>query len=157
MAKELPLENTAHITEIEQEPETMNISTPPEKSVIIEDGTLVDVYQEILQQCRDDRRECDNYLTNFVEMVINEGDSTTSSKEALVNLMKIKTDISDKMSKIAGEMTRVKLKEKYDITPKNIETQTNNHIHLEGDRRSLIELIENARRGSANNEENGVP
>jgi len=125
----------------------MPVVSPP--SQIIEDQTLVDLYQELLQQGRDDRRECDTYLTNFVEMVINDGDSTTASKEALVNLMKIKTDITDKMSKIAAEMTKLKLKEKYNENPKSIEAQQTNFIIGNTDRRALIELIEDAKKSNA--------
>jgi len=123
-------------------PERQPPAPPPS---IIEDAVLLDVYQEILQMCRDDRRECDQYITNFAELVINEGDSTTASKEALVNLVKIKSDIPDKMSKIAGEMTRLKLKETIPVKVQNAkqENVTVNIGDTSGSRRALIELIEN--------------
>ena len=121
------------------------IPTGSQPPAIIEDTVLLDVYQEILQMCRDDRRECDQYITNFAELVINEGDSTTASKEALVNLVKIKSDIPDKMSKIATEMTRLKLKETAPIKVQNAKQEiTNVHIgDTTGNKRALIELIEN--------------
>jgi len=138
------------ITEIEddllngKQMELMPARPAPPPS-IIEDEVLLDVYQEILQMCRDDRRECDQYITNFAELVINEGDSTTASKEALVNLMKVKSDIPDKMSKIASEMTRLKLKE---TVPVKVNTAKQENVTVNigdttGSKRALIELIEN--------------
>jgi hypothetical protein len=44
-------------------------------------------------------------------MVLNDGDSSTASKEALVNLLKVKMDASDRMTRIADLMTRIKLKQ----------------------------------------------
>ncbi len=133
------------------EPETISsqqveiISTNNQPLPIIDDGTLLDLYQEILQICRDDRRECDQYIVNFAELVLNEGDSTTSSKEALVNLMKVKSDIPDKMSKIAQEMTRLKLKETIPVKVTNAkqENVTVNIGDVSGNKRALIEMIEN--------------
>jgi len=120
------------------------ITAPPTQTAIIEDAILLDVYQELLQMGRDDRRECDGYITNFAELVINEGDSTTSSKEALVNLMKVKSDVVDKMAKIAAEMTRLKLKE---TTPIKVNTARQENVTVNigtnDNKRALIELIEN--------------
>lgn len=83
-----------------------------EEEDLISDSALLGSYNEILNNIRKDRDEVDDILANFVDMVINEGDSSNSSKEALVNLLKIKSDSVDKMTKIADLMTRIKLKEK---------------------------------------------
>ena len=63
----------------------------------------------------------------------------------MVNLMKIKSDIPDKMSKIASEMTRLKLKETIPVKVQNAkqENVTVNIGDTSGNRRALIELIEN--------------
>ena len=93
------------------------------------------------------------FIDTMAEMVINDGDATTSSKEALVNLIKIKVDMTDKMSKVADMMTRVKLKEK-DTFPKYLATNQNNTININesGSRRNLIEAINKAK----NNKEKNV-
>jgi DNA gyrase/topoisomerase IV subunit A len=70
-------------------------------------------------------------------MVMNEGDSTSSSKEALVNLAKLKSDISIGKTKIADLMTSLKLKEKQ---ASKINATQNNNITIT-DRRNLIETI----------------
>lgn len=78
---------------------------------IISDDALVGVYTEILDNLRSDRDQVSGLVDTFSNMVLNEGDASTSSKEALVNLMKTKIDAADRMAKIADLMTRVKLKQ----------------------------------------------
>jgi hypothetical protein len=88
-------------------------------------------------------------------MVINQGDSTTSSKEALVNLIKIRSDIPDKMTKVADLMTRVKLKERDTYKPYLSAHQTNNVvIEGGGERRALLDAIKKAKKKDSGNEVN---
>ena len=103
----------------------------------VSDNDLLDIYNEILDDLRNDRKEVDSILANFVEMVMNEGDSTSSSKEALVNLAKLKSDIAIGKTKIADLMTSLKLKEKQGS---KIQATQNNNITIT-DRRNLIETI----------------
>ncbi len=111
------------------------------KESIVKDEVLLDLYGEILTNCRDDRNKVDEILANFLEMVINDGDASSASKEAIVNLIKIKSDSADKMSKIADLMTRVKLKEK-DTFPRYMAAQQNNKVVIEGgSHRDLIKSI----------------
>lgn len=106
---------------------------------IVEDEYLINLYKEILEDIRVDRIEVDGLLSNFTDMVFNGGDVSGSSKEAVVNLAKIKTDILDKKTKIADLLTSLKIKEK-----NNSKASTNqtNHIHIT-DRRSIIEAVNN--------------
>lgn len=115
------------------------------KEDIVSDEMLLGIYSEILDNVRQDRGEIDEYLGRFADMVINEGDATTSSKEAVVNLMKMKTDQSDKMSKIADLMTRVKMKEK--DASKFITKQNGDVINIGSsipNKRALLETMEEA-------------
>lgn len=96
---------------------------------LISDDTLLGVYNEILDTVRSDRKEIDECLKQFVDLVINNGDSSSSSKEALVNLIKLKAEQSDKMTKLADLITRVKLKEK-DTFPKYLAASQNNTINI---------------------------
>lgn len=85
---------------------------PPQGELsIISDEALLGVYQEIMSNLRDDREQVADLLDTFANMVVNDGDSSTASKEALVNLAKTKIETSDKMAKIADLMTRIKLKQ----------------------------------------------
>ena len=78
---------------------------------IVSDEALVGVYEEILDNLRSDREQVSGLVDTFSNMVLNDGDASTSSKEALVNLIKTKIDATDRMAKIADLMTRVKLKQ----------------------------------------------
>lgn len=78
---------------------------------IVSDKDLLGIYDEIIVNLRQDRNQVEELIETFSNMVINDGDSSSSSKEALVNLVKAKIDASDRMSKIADLMTRIKLKQ----------------------------------------------
>jgi len=122
----------------------MNVAVPPaEENKLISDEKMVGVYDEVLENIRQDRAEIDNLKSQFEEMVLNGGDATTASKEALVNLMKMKLDTSDKMSKIADLMTRAR---GVNTFPKYFAANQNNTINMSSKRaltphekRTLIE------------------
>jgi hypothetical protein len=122
----------------------MNVSKdmmlPEEKESIVKDEQILGLYDEILDNCRTDRKFTEEVLANFLNMVINDGDASSASKEAVVNILKIKTDISDKMAKIADLMTRVKLKEK-DTFPRYLAAQQNNKVVIEGSKRELLKSV----------------
>lgn len=103
----------------------------------ITDQDLQNIYAEILDDLRSDRSEINILLNNFVEMVMNEGDSSSSSKEAVVNLVKVKSDIADKKAKIADLMTTLRLKEK---TVSKLQANQTNHIHIT-DKRAILETL----------------
>src|SRR5689334_295816 len=91
----------------------VNVTVPPKlEKEIVSDDQMVNLYEEILGLIRDDRKEIDEVLKNFIEMVINEGDASNSSKEAVVNLMKIKSDTTNNMSRVMDLLVRIKLKDK---------------------------------------------
>jgi hypothetical protein len=98
------------------------------------------LYDEILDDCRNDAKGVDEILANFINMVMNDGDASSASKEAIVNLWKIKSDISDKKAKVADLKTRIKLKEK-DTYPRYLAAQQNNKITIEGSKREMIKTI----------------
>jgi len=127
---------------------SMNVNVPalPEKEDnLISDESLLGLYSEIIDNIRNERKEIDGLLDNFVNMVINEGDATSASKEALVNLVKIKSETADKMTKIADLMTRIKLKER-DTFPRYLAAQQKNTIQISSSSsdRDLIKKIERA-------------
>jgi len=100
-------ENNSDISEAEES----------ETKSLITDNQLISTYNDIMQNLKNDRDEISDLVNTFSDMVINEGDASNSSKEALVNLVKAKIETSDKMSKIADLMTRVKLKESNTYKP----------------------------------------
>lgn len=118
---------------------TMNVMAAPAQpsDSSITDQDLQNIYSEIMDDLRSDRTEINALLNNFVEMVMNEGDSSSASKEAVVNLVKAKTDIADKKAKIADLMTTLRLKEK---TASKLQANQTNHIHIT-DKRAILETI----------------
>lgn len=145
ISSNLPLEDDFDDINVEMLLPSMNVSKElvpkiDEKECIIQDDALVGLYGEILNNCREDRTKVDEILSTFLEMVINDGDASSASKEAIVNLMKIKSDTADKMSKVADLMTRVKLKDK-DTFPRYLAAQQNNKVVIEGSKRDLLKSI----------------
>jgi hypothetical protein len=129
----------------------MSLTAPPpvEEKCIIEDEVLLELYDEILQNCREDRKEVKDLAGTFADMVVNDGEASSATKEALVNLHKIKTDISDKMSKVADLMTRIKLKDK-DTFPRYLAAHQHNQVTIEGSKRDVLKAIQNAQRKKKN-------
>ena len=128
-----------------------NIPIPPMNLVVanpqsgdnpITDNDLLTIYSEIMTDLRSDRKEIDCLLNNFEEMVMNEGDSSSASKEAVVNLIKVKSDIADKKTKIADLMTTLRLKDK---SVSKLTANQTNHIHIT-DKRNLLETINNIKK-----------
>jgi hypothetical protein len=131
-------------------------TTQEQVPCLIEDEALLGIYNEILGNFRDDRKQAGELAENFAEMVVNGGDSSTSSKEALVNLLKLKNDTSDRMSKIADLMTRIKLKSPDTYKPYlNAKQENKTTINIGGNRRKLIKKIEEAtaKRAAKENDE----
>jgi len=121
----------------------MNVAVAqPTESTTITDSDLQTIYAEILDDLRSDRKEVDILLNNFVEMIMNEGDSSSSSKEAVVNLVKVKTDIADKKAKVADLMTSLRLKDKQ---MSKVTANQTNHIHIT-DKRAILETLTKARK-----------
>jgi hypothetical protein len=84
-------------------------------------------------------------------MVINDGDATTSTKEALVNLIKTKVDLQDKMLKAADLMTRLKLKNTYAYSGPHLNALQQNNINIGTDntnfnRKEIIRAINHAKK-----------
>lgn len=125
---------------------SMNVSLSPqpmvEKQPIVSEDMLLGIYSEILTNLREDRNEMGGYVTNLAEMVFNENDGDFHSKEALCLLIKTKSEIGDKMAKIADLMTRVVLKEK-DTFPRYLAANQNNTINIgNSDKRELLKQID---------------
>jgi hypothetical protein len=115
---------------------------------IISDESLIGVYGEIMDNLRDDRNRASELVDTFSNLVLNDGDSSSASKEALVNLLKTRIEASDKMTRIADLMTRIKLKQPDTYQPwmgkgKEKSGNTINIYDSSGiNRKSLIEQIQ---------------
>jgi hypothetical protein len=135
---------------------TMNVAAPElpaEEKCIVSDEKILNVYDDILDNCNEDRKQADELLSSFVDMVMNGGDATSSSKEAVVNLLKLKADISDKKAKVADLMTRMKLKER-DTFPRYLAASQHNNVIIENTspttKRDILKAIQTAKRAKGN-------
>jgi len=133
----------------------MNISVPqnapPENNHLISDEQYLNVIDEIMDNMREDRKQVSEFIDTFADMVLNDGDATTSSKEALVNLVKTKLDIQDKMLKAADLMTRLKLKNTYAYSGPHLNALQQNNINIGTDntnfnRKEIIKAINQAKK-----------
>jgi hypothetical protein len=133
----------------------MNVSIPENSGLpadaLISDQHYLTVLDEIMNNIRDDRKQVDDFLSTFANMVINDGDATTSSKEAMVNLVKTKVDLQDKMLKAADLMTRLKLKNTYAYSGPHLNALQQNNINIGTDnttfnRKELIRAINQAKK-----------
>lgn len=135
----------------------MNVSMPQAttpvqglENALISDEKYLNVVDEILTNIRDDRKQITEFIDTFADMVLNDGDATTSSKEALINLIKAKTDLQDKMLKAADLMTRVKLKNAYAFSGPHLNALQQNNINIGSetnfDRKEIIRAINHAKK-----------
>lgn len=132
----------------------MNVSIPaePPKDVqhLITDEQYLEILSDILSDIKEDRKQVSDYIDNFANMVMNDGDATTSSKEALVNLVKVKTDLQDKMLKAADLMTRLKIKNTYAYSGPHLNAMQQNNFNIGSDtnfdRKELIKAINQAKK-----------
>lgn len=134
----------------------MNVNLPAEQTqeskCLISDEQLIGVYEEIMHNFRRDRKQVSYIAKEFADLVVNGGDSSSSSKEALVNLLKLKNDTSDKMVKIADLMTRLKMKSPDTYKPYLTAKQENKTtINITG-RRQLLKKIEQSVKEEGDNE-----
>ncbi len=106
---------------------------------IVSDDTMIGLGAEILDIMRDDRKEIDDLLGNFVNMVINDGDASTASKEALVNLMKMKSDCAVNMTRMYDLMARIKMRDRSipDVVAKQV-----NKFNIGGGAASKRKMLE---------------
>ena len=126
----------------------MNLNVPEatqQPESLISDDQYLGMINEIVTNIRDDRNQVNEYIDTFANMVLNEGDATTSSKEALINLVKTKVDLQDKMLKAADLMTRLKLKNTYAYSGPHLNAMQQNNINIGSDtsfdRKEFIKAI----------------
>jgi len=149
------IEVEAEFNQIQDLLPKMNVSAPipqqPQEQLpaIIEAEELKAMYDDIISGLKVEKEEIQGIQDKFEDMVMNDGDASSSSKEALVNLIKIKSDISDKMIKVADLKTRIVLKEKNTFPPYLAANQTNNTYinNAVPTRRQTIEAIEKNKKG----------
>ena len=137
-------------TAITETQETPPATTLPQAPVpLVPDERLLTIYQDVLTSVKNDREEISDILAKFLDMVVNDGDASSASKEAVVNLVKAKSETNEQVIKIAQLMTNLKLKERTIVDPavnRAIHAQQNNiyNIGKPEETSILLEEIEKA-------------
>lgn len=108
---------------------------------------LESLSSNILDDIKNSCEQVDDVLRTFLDMVVNEGDASSSSKEALVNLIKIKSDFADKKIKVLDLSMRAYLRDR-DTFPKYL-SATQNNITIKGN--NLRDILQEAK--DENNEQ----
>lgn len=136
------MQNPTEMIKIESNGTSMSISSPPKEEVkeLITDEQVLGLADEILQDIRDDATSIKDAYERFFDMVMNEGDASSASKEAIVNLLKVKSEMSDKKIKVMDLYMRVKLRER-DTFPKYLVNNQKNTIVNGMDKKKLLEEI----------------
>ena len=118
----------------------MNINIPANdpKSELIKAEQIVGMCQQIAADIESEKNEITDTFNNFAEMVFNAGDATSASKEALVNLLKLRSDMVDKKARLAEMMLKVFMKDGV----KNVTAHQHNDIHIT-DKGKLIRELNN--------------
>ncbi len=96
---------------INQFPETPKMSVSinvPEQKELVNDEQIIKLCNRIADEIDEEKKEVNDAYNNFAEMVFNAGDATSASKEALVNLLKLKGDFIDKKSKLMDTMLKLR-------------------------------------------------
>lgn len=126
---------------------TMNVNLQPQKdeNPVVTNGEMIVLYKKILSFVEDDRKDSDEVFRTFLDMAVNDGDASAPTKEAMVQLLKIRTDSTDKMTKIMDLLMRYVLKER-DTFPKFLAQSQENHIIFKGGgKRSFLEKLEQSK------------
>ena len=118
----------------------LSVNVTKSNDVVAKPEELVMIYHEVMQDIREDRKEIDNSYNNFCNMVFNESDATSASKEALVNLLKLKSDTTDKKTRVLEVLARLLLKDQ----PKTVTATQNNEFKFD---RKLLEAIQGKKNG----------
>jgi hypothetical protein len=139
-AEVLPPGNSLPVMEIN----IPHLEKRPDEKELVSDEQLVGLYTEILGIMRAEREEVAEYVSNFANMVFNDGDASSASKEALVSLFKTKTDVTNNMTKVMDLLLRAKLKERDTFRPQLNATQ-HNEIKITGvaKKRQLLDALKN--------------
>jgi hypothetical protein len=139
----------------------MNVSIPDstmpamqnDATHLISDEKFLKVLDETIESIKEDRKQVSDYVDTFADLVINEGDASSATKEAFVNLLKIKTDLQDKMLKAVGEMTKIKLKNSYAYSGPHLNALQQNNFNISKEetsqtfnRKELIKAINNKKK-----------
>lgn len=152
------MSNQPRTVEVEMEPEVEDILRPselpiPSMTVEVQKNTkdenplvtneeMVDMYKKIISHCEEDRQEAKELYNDLKDMVVNDGDASHSTKEAMLQALRIRCEAADKETKVMDLLMRYILKDR-DTFPRYLAAnQENNIVFKGGSKRSFLERLE---------------
>ena len=126
----------------------MNLSqqqNQKEENPLVTNDQMIDMYKKIFDYIEDDRKVSDEVFRTLLDMSVNDGDASSSTKEVMAQVLKLKMDSTDKMTKIYDLLMRYILKER-DTFPRYLAQNQENKIIFKGDsKRAFLERVEKAK------------
>lgn len=122
----------------------MNVGVPESKKELVAPEKLLNYFDTIFADIEESSKITKEVLDNFMEMIMNKGDASSSSKEALVNLLRLYSETSDKKTKVVDLMMRAYLKES-NTFPKYLAAHQHNEFKISSDtseQRKIIKSIQ---------------
>jgi hypothetical protein len=150
---------TVDKVEIETEPEIEDVLRPSELPIpsmnlgavqqtkdekpLTTNEEMIEMYKKIINHCDEDRQEANSLFQDLKEMVINDGDASHSTKEAMMQALRIRCEAADKETKVMDLLMRYILKDK-DTFPRYLAANQENNIIFKGNasKRSFLEKLE---------------
>lgn len=150
---------TVDKVEIELEPEVEDVLRPSELPIpsmnvdisgssqreekpLVTNDEMTEMYKKIFSYIEEDRSENVDLYNTLKDMVINDGDASHSTKEAMIQAARMRGESADKLTKIMDLLMRSLLKER-DTFPRYLAAnQENNIIFKGGSKRSFLEKLE---------------
>lgn len=126
---------------VEKEDKRTSLNTQREENPLVSNEQIKNYYAEAIECIRQDREEADERYLQFADMVINDGDPSTATKETMVNLLKVKTDGVNQMVKILDLWTRLAMKDKVTSSQVYAFQQNNKYENKSNPSSRIKELI----------------
>jgi hypothetical protein len=159
MVKQTETENKLELAPIEvsqppmvQESQTVGVQLAAEEKPLIPDEKITDYYELAIDCIKEDRVEAGSRYLELADMVINGGDPSSATKEAMVNCLKIKSDSVNQMIKILDLWTRLKMKEKVTGSQVALYQQNNKYEVGNGPNPHVRKLIKMAQEMESTND-----
>ena len=111
--------------------------------MLVPSAEVADYYGEIMSNLREDREQAQTVYEIFAEMVVNEGDPSAASKEAMISALKLRHDANDKSLKLLDLCTRMWLKDKNTSTEIYAYQQNNKYEGAKPQAMKVRDLIQN--------------
>lgn len=122
---------------------TVNVGQPEEpKEELVKSEHILGYVGEIFSDIRENRTEIDEALKSFTDMVMNDGDATAASKEALVNLHRLKSETTDQKTRMLDLLLKAFLKERETTKYFTVKQENTTNNNIVSDKRQLLKTFQ---------------